>query len=131
MKSGLTCTEESTILPSGAPVANTDKHDWYNFQQMQWAQKTQLLPPNPSGGRWNLQLDTMTMHWQKSTSSNTKKKYINNLDHNKNDKSPWGQPGGTADKFAHSASAAQGSLVHILMQTYALLVKPCSGRHPT
>ena len=26
---------------------------------------------------------------------------------------PWGQPGGTAVKFAHSASATQGSLVQI------------------
>ena len=43
----------------------------------------------------------------------------------------WGQPHGKAVKFAHSASAAQGSLFGSWVRTYALLVKPCCGSHPT
>ena len=42
-----------------------------------------------------------------------------------------GWPGGTAVKYACSASAAQGSLVRILGADVALLVKPCCGGHPT
>lgn len=34
----------------------------------------------PSGGRWNLEPDTTSMQWQKSTSSNSIKKYINTPD---------------------------------------------------
>ena len=43
----------------------------------------------------------------------------------------WGWPGGTAVKFAHSASVARGLLVRILGADMALLGKPCCGRHPT
>ena len=42
-----------------------------------------------------------------------------------------GQPGGSAVKFAHSASAAWGLSVRIPGADMALLGKPCSGRHPT
>ena len=42
-----------------------------------------------------------------------------------------GQPGGTAVKFAHSASAAWGSPVQILGAGMALLGTPCCGRRPT
>ena len=43
----------------------------------------------------------------------------------------WGQPGGPAVKFAHSALEAWASLVRILVADMALLGKPCCGRHPT
>ena len=43
----------------------------------------------------------------------------------------WGQPGGIAVKFTHSASTAQGSPVQIPARTYALLIKPHCGKHPT
>ena len=46
-------------------------------------------------------------------------------------KTEMGWPGGTAVKLAHSASAVQGLLVRIPVQTYTLLVKPHCGRHPT
>ena len=42
-----------------------------------------------------------------------------------------GQPSGTAVKFTHSASAAQGSLVPILGADMAPLGMPCCDRHPT
>ena len=42
-----------------------------------------------------------------------------------------GQPGGTVVKFAHSALAAQDSLVRIPGVDMALLVKLCCGRCPT
>ena len=41
-----------------------------------------------------------------------------------------GRPGGAAVKFAHSASAAQGSLVRIPGADMTLLGEPCCGRHP-
>ena len=42
-----------------------------------------------------------------------------------------GRPGGTAVKFARSASAARGSLVWIQGADMAPLAKPCCGRRPT
>ena len=42
-----------------------------------------------------------------------------------------GLPGGTAVKFARSASGARGSPVQIPGVDTALLVKPCCGRRPT
>ena len=42
-----------------------------------------------------------------------------------------GGPGGTAVKFACSASATRGSLVWILGTDMAPLGKPCCGRCPT
>ena len=43
----------------------------------------------------------------------------------------WGWPGGAVVKFAHSASAAWGSLVQIPGAEMAPLSKPCCGRRPT
>ena len=42
-----------------------------------------------------------------------------------------GQPGGTAVKYARSASAAQRSPVQILGADMAPIIKLCCGRHPT
>ena len=42
-----------------------------------------------------------------------------------------GQPGGSAVKFSHSASAARGSPVRIPGADMALLGKPCCGQRPT
>ena len=42
-----------------------------------------------------------------------------------------GQPTGAEVKFAHSASAAQGSPVQIASADVAPVDKPCCGRHPT
>ena len=44
---------------------------------------------------------------------------------------PWDRPGGSAVKFAHSASVARGSPVWILGADMAPLSKSCCGRHPT
>ena len=41
-----------------------------------------------------------------------------------------GWPGGAAVKCAHSASAAQDSLVQIPGADIRTAVKPCCGRHP-
>ena len=46
-------------------------------------------------------------------------------------KEAGGRPGGTAVKFAHSASAAWGSPVWILGADMAPLGTQCCGRHPT
>ena len=47
------------------------------------------------------------------------------------DRGYWGWPGGEVVKFAHSASAAQDSLVRIPGADMAPLGKSCCGRHPT
>ena len=44
---------------------------------------------------------------------------------------PWGRPGGTAVKCAHSPLVARSSLVQIPGADMARLGKPCCGRRPT
>ena len=55
--------------------------------------------------------------------------YIKTLDTKKTN--ALGPAGGTAVKFAHSASVARGSPVRIPGVDMAPLVKPCCGRRPT
>ena len=47
------------------------------------------------------------------------------------EKKQRGQPGGSAVKCTHSASAAWGSLFQILGTDMTPLGKPCYGRRPT
>ena len=42
-----------------------------------------------------------------------------------------GWPGGTLVKFMHSNSVAGGCQFRSWVQTYAPLIKPCCGKHPT
>ena len=76
---------------SGGQRADADKLNWHSFH---WTGTTSsrhsgfrnTVPAPYSGGRWNLQPDTTTMHQQRSTSSNAMKKHFNTPGQKENDK---------------------------------------------
>ena len=94
MPTCVTCQAAASSRQIQKAVLSQLPVDGHNLQWMQQVQKIQLQSPSVVAGGICNQI-TITMHQQRSTSSNTVKKYIDTPDQKENDKSPEANPEGT------------------------------------